>query len=115
MRNEFGFERWKDWDVDLYETIEQSLLKKTRDFHHKMIGYDKSPSAVRKAIENIKNAHLEEFIEVKHEDFFKTQKGGQKPLHLLFNPPYGLLPLTLKRLNMLDFELPEKSKCSTPN
>ena len=89
MRNEFGFERWKDWDVDLYETIEQSLLKKTRDFHHKMIGYDKSPSAVRKAIENIKNAHLEEFIEVKHEDFFKTQKGGQKPLHLLFNPPYG--------------------------
>ncbi len=89
MRNEFGFERWNDWDVDLFETIERSLLSKTRDFHHKMIGYDKSPSAVRKAIENIKHAHLEEFIEVKHEDFFKTQKGGQRPLHLLFNPPYG--------------------------
>lgn len=89
MRSEFGFERWNDWDVDLFETIENSLLSKTRDFHHKIIGYDKSPSAIRKALENIKNANLEEFIEVKHEDFFKTQKGGDQPLHMLFNPPYG--------------------------
>ena len=89
MRNEFAFERWKDWDVDLYETVENSLLSKTRDFQHKIIGFDKSPSAIRKANENIKNAHLEDFIYIKHEDFFKTQKGGEAPLHMLFNPPYG--------------------------
>ncbi|WP_274475616.1 THUMP domain-containing class I SAM-dependent RNA methyltransferase [Mangrovimonas aestuarii] len=89
MRKEFGFERWEDWDVDLFETIEESLLKKTRDFHHKIIGYDKSPSAVRKAKDNIKNAHLDEFITIKHEDFFKTQKGGDEKLHMVFNPPYG--------------------------
>ena len=89
MRNEFGFERWKDWDVELFEKIEYSLLSKTREFHHKIIGYDKSPSAVRKAIENVKNAHLEEFVQIKHEDFFKTQKGGDQSLHMLFNPPYG--------------------------
>ena len=89
MRNEFAFERWKDWDVDLYETIENSLLSKTRDFHHKIMGFDKSPSAIRKANENIKNAHLEEFIYIKHEDFFKTQKVGEARLHMLFNPPYG--------------------------
>ena len=89
MRNEFAFERWKDWDVDLYETIENSLLSKTRDFHHKIIGFDKSPSAIRKANENIKNAHLEQFIYIKNEDFFKTQKGGEARLHMLFNPPYG--------------------------
>ncbi len=89
MRNEFAFERWQNWDVELFETIEASLLKKTRDFHHKITGYDKSPSAVQKAIENVKNAHLEEFITVKHEDFFKTQKGGDSKLHMVFNPPYG--------------------------
>lgn len=89
MRNEFAFERWKDWDVDLYETIENSLLAKTCDFHNKIMGFDKSPSAIRKANENIKNAHLEEFISIKHEDFFKTQKGGEGQLHILFNPPYG--------------------------
>ncbi len=89
MRKEFAFERWQDWDVDLFETIEESLLKKTRDFHYKIYGYDKSPSAVRKAKENIKNAHLEDFITIKHEDFFKTQKAGDEKLHMVFNPPYG--------------------------
>ncbi|WP_308992017.1 THUMP domain-containing protein [Mariniflexile litorale] len=89
MRKEFAFERWNDWDVDLFEKIEASLLGKTRDFHHKIIGYDKAPSAVTKAIENVKNAQLDDFIEVKHEDFFKTQKGGDEKLHMVFNPPYG--------------------------
>ncbi len=89
MRKEFAFERWHDWDVDLFEKIEESLLSKARDFHHKIIGYDKSPSAVNKAKTNIENAHLEEFINIKHEDFFKTQKGGEEKLHMVFNPPYG--------------------------
>ncbi|WP_157209099.1 THUMP domain-containing class I SAM-dependent RNA methyltransferase [Mariniflexile maritimum] len=89
MRKEFAFERWQDWDVDLFEKIEASLLGKTRDFHHKIVGYDKAPSAVAKAIENVKNAQLDDFIEVKHEDFFKTQKGGDAKLHMVFNPPYG--------------------------
>lgn len=100
MRKEFAFERWQDWDVDLFEKIEESLLSKTRDFHHKMVGYDKSPSAVSKAIENVKNAHLEEFITIKHEDFFKTQKGGDKYLHMVFNPPYGE---RLESLNVEEF------------
>jgi putative N6-adenine-specific DNA methylase len=89
MRKEFAFERWQDWDVELFEKIEESLLGKTRDFHHKIVGYDKAPSAVEKARENVKNAQLEDFIEVKHEDFFKTQKGGDEKLHMVFNPPYG--------------------------
>lgn len=89
MRAEFAFERWQDWDVDLFEKIEASLLNKTRDFHHRIIGYDKAPSAVAKAKENIKNAKLDDFIEIKNEDFFKTQKGGEGKLHIVFNPPYG--------------------------
>jgi putative N6-adenine-specific DNA methylase len=89
MRAEFAFERWQDWDVDLFEKIEESLLNKTRDFHHKIIGFDKAPSAVVKAKENIKNAKLDDFIEIKNEDFFKTQKGGEGKLHMVFNPPYG--------------------------
>lgn len=89
LRKEFAFERWPDWDVDLFEKIEDSLLNKTRDFHHRIIGYDKAPSAVSKAKENIKNAKLEDFIEVKHEDFFKTQKSKNGKLHMVFNPPYG--------------------------
>ena len=79
MRNEFAFERWEDWDVDLFEKIEESLLSKTRDFHYKILGFDKSPSAVRKAIENVKNAHLDEFITIKHEDFLKLKRRRGTP------------------------------------
>ncbi|MDX1279343.1 class I SAM-dependent RNA methyltransferase, partial [Oceanihabitans sediminis] len=43
MRKEFAFERWQDWDVELFEKIEESLLSKTRDFHHRLLGFDKSP------------------------------------------------------------------------
>jgi putative N6-adenine-specific DNA methylase len=100
MRKEFAFERWQDWDVELFEKIEESLLSKTRDFHYKMVGYDKSPSAVSKATDNVKNAHLDEFITIKHEDFFKTQKGGDEHLHMLFNPPYGE---RLESLNVEEF------------
>ncbi|WP_242093502.1 THUMP domain-containing class I SAM-dependent RNA methyltransferase [Aestuariivivens sediminicola] len=99
MRKEFAFERWQDWDVDLFEKIEASLLNKTRDFHYKITGYDKAPSAIAKARENIKYARLEDFVHVQHEDFFKTRKGGHQKLHMVFNPPYG------ERLNidMQDF------------
>ena len=48
-----------------------------------------NPDQVAKAKENVKNAQLEDFIEIKHEDFFKTQKAGEDKLHMVFNPPYG--------------------------
>ena len=65
-----------------------------------MVGYDKSPSAVDKAKDNVKNAHLDEFITIKHEDFFKTQKAGAEKLHMVFNPPYGE---RLENLNVEEF------------
>lgn len=89
-RKEFGFQKWQDWDNDLYTTIEESALKKVREFPHKIIGYDTAPSAIRKAEQNVQNANLSEFISVVENDFFKSEKSNtEKPLHILFNPPYG--------------------------
>ena len=88
-RKEFAFEKWKDWDEKLFEQIETSLLKKIRDFHFTIKGYDKAPSAVMKAQDNIDNAQLSEFISVEGQDFFKTEKEKERHLHMVFNPPYG--------------------------
>ena len=88
-RKEFAFEKWNDWDNELFEQIIDSLLKRTRDFHHKIIGYDKAPSAVNKAKDNVKNANLEEYITVEERNFFDTKKEISGPLHMVFNPPYG--------------------------
>ncbi len=88
-RREFAFEKWQDFDADLFAKIVETRLKKTVDFSYKITGYDKSPSAVKKAEINIKNANLQDFITVKHDDFFKTEKYTEGKLHLVFNPPYG--------------------------
>ncbi len=94
-REEFGFENWQDFDVDLYEVIENAALKKIRDFNYTIYGYDIDEIALKKANKNIKKANLDEFIELKRQDFFTSSKREiitndflEKPLHLLFNPPY---------------------------
>lgn len=96
-RKEFGFERWKDWDSNLFDIVLDSLMKKTKEFHFSIIGYDKAPSAIKKAKDNILNANLDDYISVNQENFFESQKNNQGPLHILFNPPYG------ERLD-IDFE-----------
>lgn len=88
-RKEFAFEKWQDWDAELFEKIVDSLMAKARDFHYKILGYDKAPSAVSKAIVNVQNANLEEYINIERKDFFDTQKTTQGPLQMVFNPPYG--------------------------
>ena len=88
-RKEFGFEKWKNYDEDLFFTIQDSLLKKIRSSHFKIMGFDKAPSAVRKAIENVENANLTEFIGVHHINFFNSQKEVFGQTTILFNPPYG--------------------------
>ncbi|MFV9482193.1 THUMP domain-containing class I SAM-dependent RNA methyltransferase [Christiangramia sp. ASW11-125] len=88
-RKEFAFEKWNDWDEDLYEKIESSAMKKVRDFHFKIRGYDKAPSAVMKAKDNVSNANLGDFIEIEQKSFFESVKQNEGYLHMLFNPPYG--------------------------
>ncbi len=88
-RREFGFERWNNFDEDLFEVIRASLLKKIRSSDKEIIGYDKAPSVIRKAFENIKNANLEEFIKLEQENFFNTEKEVEGKTIVLFNPPYG--------------------------
>ncbi len=88
-RKEFAFEKWLDWDLELFEKIEQAALNKTRDFSYKIWASDKAPSAVRKARTNIENAKLEDFITLEEADFFESVKKNEGHLHMVFNPPYG--------------------------
>lgn len=88
-RKEFAFEKWRDWDADLFDKVEESLLKKIVDFPYDIVGYDKAPSAVAKAKDNARNANLDDYISVQQQNFFETEKQGHEPLHIVFNPPYG--------------------------
>ena len=88
-RKHFAFENWKDYDEDLYFVIQDALLKKITSSHFKIMGFDKAPSAVSKAKQNIINANLDEFIGVHHVNFFNSKKEVFGKTTILFNPPYG--------------------------
>ncbi len=88
-RKGFAFEKWHDFDQELYDKMVEISLNKAREFHHKIVGYDKAPSAVRKAQDNIENANLSEYISIERKNFFKTEKFTENKLHMVFNPPYG--------------------------
>ncbi len=88
-RKHFAFENWKDYDEELYFVIQDALLKKITSSHFKIMGFDKAPSAVTKAKQNIINANLEEFIGIHHVNFFNSKKEVFGKTTILFNPPYG--------------------------
>ncbi len=88
-RREFGFEKWKDYDAELFGLIHGSLLKRVQNASHEIIGFDKAPSAIRKAEENIRNASLQEFIRLERKNFFREPKPVEGDALVLFNPPYG--------------------------
>jgi len=88
-RKQFAFEKWTDWDADLFEKIQESQLKKIKNPAIEIKGSDKALSAIEKARVNVENANLSAFITLEKKDFFQIEKETAGPLHLLTNPPYG--------------------------
>ena len=88
-RKQFAFEKWTDWDADLFEKIQESQLKRIKNPGIQIKGSDKAPSAIEKATINVENANLSEFITLEKKDFFQIDKETSGPLHLFTNPPYG--------------------------
>lgn len=88
-RKEFAFEKWNDWEPELFDTIVDALLSKTKDYSFKLHGFDISKSTLSKTQENIENANLTEYITIEHQDFFESRKETEQGLFMMFNPPYG--------------------------
>ena len=88
-RKFFAFQKWNDWDADLFQKIRESATRRVVKPEISITGYDKAPSAVSKALLNVKSAGLADLISVERTNFFETKKEGNAPLFLLTNPPYG--------------------------
>lgn len=86
-RKQFGFMNWKNFDLELFNKIKDTRINRIKDFSGKIVGYDISDKALISAKNNIEAADLSEFIELKNQDFFTSQK-EQFPLLVVFNPPY---------------------------
>lgn len=87
-RKSFAFQNWKDYDENLFEKIKETRLNRIKEFHGKIVGYDINSTMLKLAEDNSIHAGLDEFIEVKYQDFFKSEK-NMFPVLVLFNPPYN--------------------------
>lgn len=87
FRKEFAFEKWQDFDQDLFDEIYNDDSKEV-DFQHHIYGYDNNPKAVAKAIKNVRAAGLTKDISIALQDFKDFEKPSEKAL-MVTNPPYG--------------------------
>ena len=87
-RTFFAFEKWKDWDENLFELIEESALKKMIEFDYDLYGFDISNTMIKKAEKNIELSQVDVDIEVVAKDFLKSSKDDKDELFIMINPPY---------------------------
>ena len=87
FRKEFAFEKWPDFDQDLFDTIYNDDSRE-REFTHHIYGYDVDMKAVNTALLNVKAAGLSNDITVAQQDFKDFKKPKEKAI-MVMNPPYG--------------------------
>ena len=87
FRKEFAFERWADFDQDLFDSIYNDDSQE-REFEHKIYAYDNNPKANEIAIHNIKAAGLSKDIIARIQPFQQFEQPKEKSI-IITNPPYG--------------------------
>ena len=87
FRKEFAFERWTDFDQDLFDQIYNDDSQE-REFKHHIYGYDVDIKAVNTARMNVRAAGLTSDITVEEADFKDFKRPTEKCI-LVCNPPYG--------------------------
>ncbi|MFZ4741360.1 MAG: THUMP domain-containing class I SAM-dependent RNA methyltransferase [Bacteroidales bacterium] len=87
-RKTFGFEKWKDFDKELWEKIKTDALSDQYEFEYEIVGSDISRESIEIAIENAKSAKLHKDISFKVSSF-ETQIPPEGGGVMVCNPPYG--------------------------
>ena len=85
FRKAFAFEKWPDFNQELFDTIYNDDSQE-RDFAHHIYGYDVDMKAVNTARLNVKAAGLSQTITVEQQDFKDFKKPAEKSI-IMTNPP----------------------------
>ena len=87
FRKEYAFEKWPDFDADLFDEIYNDESQ-DREFKHHIYGYDIDIKAVNTARLNVKAAGLTSVITIEQQDFKDFMQPKNKSI-MITNPPYG--------------------------
>jgi putative N6-adenine-specific DNA methylase len=87
FRKEYAFEKWPDFDAELFDHIYNDDSAE-REFKHHIYGYDIDMKAVNTARLNVKAAGLTDCITIEQQDFKDFTQPKEKSI-IVTNPPYG--------------------------
>lgn len=87
FRKEFAFEKWVDYDDEMYNRIYNDDSQE-REFEHHIFGYDNSPSAIDIATYNVKAAGVSKDTIIKLQPIQQLEQPKNKAI-MITNPPYG--------------------------
>lgn len=91
FRKSFGFEKWPDFDAELWSDIYNDDSQE-REFNHKIYGSDASYYAIQQAAKNVKSAGVSRDVELRQirmEELKPSAISAQHPAMVMLNPPYG--------------------------
>jgi putative N6-adenine-specific DNA methylase len=88
FRQFFGFQKWKDFDEDLFEKIKLKCNSQIGLSPVKIFGSDISEEALKFANANVARAGLSDVITLEKSDF-KNLKSIDEHGYVFLNPPYG--------------------------
>ncbi len=88
FRKSFAFERWKDFDEELFESLYNDDHHE-REFEYRIYGSDISPRAIDIATKNIKSAGVAKLIDLKVLPIQRYEEAPSEKGILITNPPYG--------------------------
>ena len=86
-RKEYAFEKWSDFDQELFDSIYEDDSNE-HPFEHHIYGYDINHNAVGIATTNVKAAGLSKEINITQQDFANFTQPTEKSV-IITNPPYG--------------------------
>ena len=87
FRKEYAFEKWPDFDKELFDMIYNDDSQE-REFIHHIYGYDIDMKSVNTTRLNVKAAGLSSDITVEQADFKDFTQPAHKSI-IVTNPPYG--------------------------
>ena len=88
FRKAFAFEKWPDFDEELWSEIYNDDSKE-RDFKHKIYGSDASFYAVQQATKNVKSAGVQKDVELRQIRMEEIKEVENEEKIVMINPPYG--------------------------
>lgn len=96
LREDFAFQKWRDFDNDLWDMLYFEAKDSVKESNVKIYGYDIASQTVRIAKNNMASfRELRKNIKIEQADFFNLEKPVEKGI-IVTNPPYD------KRIKLQD-------------